>query len=792
MGEFAIGQPVHREEDPRFVSGRGTYFDDVNLNGQVWGWLLRSPHAHAKIVKLDLSAALAAPGVLAVLTGADWQAEKLGNLPCEEILKTRDGATMYLPAAMPLAVGSVKLVGDAVAFVVAQTRVQARDAAELIDVEYDPLPAVARIEDAIKLGAPKVWDDTADNHCYYFTLGDKAKVEDAFRNADRIVRRKMVINRITAAPVEPRGCLGHYDGRADRYTLYAGVQRPHRLRAQLAQKIFGVPETKVRVVSNDVGGSFGMRAGAYREFALTLWASKKIGRPVKWLCDRSEGFMSDDHARDNLSEIALALKNDGTFLGLRVTTYANLGAYIATTGPRPPILNLGTLAGVYRTPAAFAEVHGVFTNTMSTSPYRGSGAPEAAYLIERIVDIAARELDLDPAELRRRNCVQPEQMPWVNAFGHTYDCGDFPGNLEKALCAIHYDQFEQRRRDAAKRGKLRGLGISNTVKKTSASGLETASVRFDPSGTVTLMMGSINHGQGHETTFKQILCDRLGLDPANVRYVQGDTDVIVNGTGTFNSRSIALGGSALDLACRKIVKKAKAVAAHLFEASPEEVEFVDGDLIIPNTNRKMSLTDVAKASFQAKLPQDIEAGLDETGVFTPRALNWPTGVQVCEIEVDAETGRPEIVDFVCVDDVGTVINPVLLKGQMYGGILQGVGQALMENIAYDAESGQLLSGSFMDYCMPRSNVMPHMSVISAPVPTQTNLLGAKGAGESGPTGALPATINAVVDALKPYGIDHIDMPATSESIWRAIQAAKAGGAKPAAAEQNKDVSPLPR
>jgi carbon-monoxide dehydrogenase large subunit len=486
--------------------------------------------------------------------------------------------------------------------------------------------------------------------------------------------------------------------------------------------------------------------------------------------------MSDSHARDNVTDIALALDKDGIFLGLKVKTVASMGAYLAIRGPRPPTNNLGTLAGIYKTPAVHVEVTGVFTNNCETNPYRGAGAPEAAYVGERLVDLAARELGMDPAEIRQKNSVTPDQMPWTNALGFTYDVGDFPGNMGKALKAIDYDNFETRRAEAAERGVLRGIGISNTVKKTSSPNLESSGIRFDPSGTVTLIMGTISHGQGHETVFKQIVCDRLGIEPSTIRYVQGDTDMATYGRGTFNSRSMSIGGSAVALACDKTIAKATTIAAHLLEAAEADLEFEEGVFTVAGTDRSKTIIEVAKAAFSASaIPAEIEPGLNEIGTFTPQYWNWPTGVQICELEIDPDTGTTNIVNFVCVDDVGTVVNPMLLKAQMHGGIIQGVGQALMEDIVYD-ETGQLISGSLMDYCVPRADGMCFMEIISAPVPTASNLIGAKGGGESGPTGALPATINAVVDALKPLDVAHIDMPATPHRIWQTIEKAKAAQA----------------
>ena len=739
MGEFAVGQSVPREEDPRLLTGAGEFLDDVNLRNQAWGYVLRSPHAMADIRSIDIEKAEASPGVLSVLTGADWAAENYGGLPCEDATKKRaDGSPMFHPTWPALVDGRARLVGDCVAFVIAETELQARDAAELIEVDYVPLQSVSGVERAVAPGAPAVWPHCADNVCFVDQKGDAAAVDAAFAKADRIVRQKLVNNRVTAVALEPRGCIGDYDSRYERYTLYTGLQNPHPLRYQIARQVFDIPETSVRIVPGDVGGSFGMRGGTYAELVLVLWASRLTGRPVKWRCDRSEGFMSDSHGRDNVSDVALALDKDGRFLGLKVSTLADMGAYLAIRGPRPPTNNLGTLAGVYRTPAVHVEITGVFTNTVPTNPYRGAGAPEAAYLGERLIDMAARELGIDAA-----------------------------------LDAVGYADFEVRRAEAASRGILRGIGFSNTVKKTSSPFPESSSIRFDPSGTVTLMMGTVSHGQGHETVFKQIVCDRLGLNPSSIRYVQGDTDLVSYGRGTFNSRSMSIGGSAVSLACDKTVAKATRIAAHMLEAAADDIDFADGVFAVGGTDRSVTILDVAAAAFRpGAMPADIEPGLYEAGTFAPQYWNWPTGVQVCELEIDPETGETSVVNFVCVDDVGTVVNPMLLKAQMHGGIVQGMGQALVEDIVYDAD-GQLITGSLMDYCLPRADDTCNMEIISAPTITKSNLIGAKGGGESGPTGALPATINAVVNALKPLGIAHIDMPATPQRIWKAIQAARA-------------------
>lgn len=774
MGEFAIGQPLPREEDPRLLKGDGNFLDDINFLNQAYGFVLRSPHAHAEIISIDTQAAKNLPGVIRVLTGDDWKAENYGTMPCEDtaMANRSDGTPMFHPYRGALITERARFVGDYIAFIIAETRDQARNAAELIEVEYKVLPAINSIQKALESDVTSIWPENPDNIAFTLEKGDEQAVEEAFAKADKIITREFSISRVTAVTMEPRGCIGSYDKRTARYTLYTGLQNPHPVRQQLTQGVFHIPETQMHVVPGDVGGSFGMRGGTYPELALVLWGARITDRPIKWICDRSEGFMSDDHGRDNLSKVSLALDKEGLFLGIKVHSVASMGAYLAIRGPRPPTNNLGTLAGVYRTPAAFVRVDGVFTNMNCTNPYRGSGAPEAAFNIERIVDIAADEIGMDPALLRTKNSVTPEQMPWTNALGFTYDCGDFPGNQEKALNAINYDQFPDRREKSRAAGRLRGIGISNTVKKTSSPFPETCKLRFDPSGTLTMIMGTISHGQGHETIFKQIVCDKLGLDPSIIRFVQGDTDVATYGRGTFNSRSTSIGGSAAALACSKTIDKGRRIAAHLFETAESDIEFTSGNFIVTGTDRQISLIEVAQKSFQASsMPPDIEPGLDEQGVFKPEYWNWPTGVQVCEVEIDPETGTTEIVNFVCVDDVGTVINPLLLKAQMHGGIAQGIGQALMENIHFDGVSGQLLTGSLMDYCMPRADDFCYMDIISAPTITASNLIGAKGGGESGPTGALPATINAIINALRPLGIDHIDMPTTPHRIWQEIQAA---------------------
>jgi carbon-monoxide dehydrogenase large subunit len=774
MGEFALGQAVPRFEDPRLLRGGGRYVDDMILPHMAFGHVLRSPHAHARILSIDTTAAKAAPGVLAVLTGADWEASGWGDLPTAAGNRRRDGSAAYRPRFPALVKDRVRWVGDYVAFVVAESAHQAAGAAELIQIEYEPLPAIASTAGAVEPGAPRVWDDAPDNVSFVYLEGDKAATDAAFAAAAHVVRHKFVINRVTAATMEPRGCIGDYNRAADHYTIYTTLQRTHSYRSELAQRILKVPESKVRVVAGDIGGSFGMKSAIYPEVALVLLASKLAGRPVKWTSTRSEAFLADAQARDNVTEAELALDRDGHFLGLRVRTIAAVGGY-PQAGSNAFVANLGTLAGVYRTPAVFADVTAVYTNTNPMRAYRGNGRPEAAYVIERMVDLAAAELRIDPVELRRRNMIPPEAMPFKSGLTFTYDCGEFEKGLDMALNLADFAGFEERRSEARGRGKLRGFGISNTIERAAAGGFEAAEIRFDRTGTVTLLSGSITQGQGHETVYKQLLCDRLGIDPSQVHYVQGDTDKVAIGEGTGGSRSAALGGSAVHLATERIVTKAKAIAAHMLGASaigaePQEVRFEDGVFSAPPSNRTLTISEIAKESLDPRnLPNGMDLGLIAGATFSCKEQNFPNGCHICELEIDAETGEVQILRYNVVDDVGTVMNPLLLEGQICGGIAQGVGQVLMEDIRFDPASGQLLTGSFMDYAMPRASDLSAIHCDSNPVPTKTNPLGVKGAGEAGNVGALPAVANALADALSPLGIRHIEMPATPERLWRAMR-----------------------
>ena len=771
MGEFAIGQSVSRFEDPRLLKGGGRYVGDMALPGMAVGTVLRSPHAHARIRKIDTAKAKAAPGVLAVLTGADWQASGWGDLPVPGGLTRRDGS-VFKPPYPALATDRVRWVGDYVAFIVAETAHQAADAAELIEVDYEPLPAVVSTAEASTTGAPPVWEKCADNIGFVQLFGDKAATDAAFAKAAHVVKHRFVINRVTAAAMEPRACLGDYNSAEGRYTIYTTLQRVHPYRADLAP-ILKVPESRIRVVAGDIGGSFGMKSAVYNEVVLVLLASRTVGRPVKWISTRSEAFLGDAQARDNVTEAELALDRDGRFLGLRVKVIAAIGAYLQS-GMNAFTANIGTLNGVYGFPAAHADVTAVFTHTNPVRPYRGNGRPEAAYVIERIVDLAADELKIDPAELRRKNYIGSSAMPFKTALTFTYDSGEFEKSMDMALKLADAAGFDKRRAEARKRGRLAGLGISNTIERAAAQGFEGAEIRFDKSGAVTLFSGSVTQGQGHETIYKQIVCDRLGIDPDQVHYIQGDTDQVFLGEGTGGSRSATLGGSACHVAAEKIVTKAKQIAAHLLKVDLADVKFEDGLLSSTKTNRTLTIQEVAAAAIDpAKMPRDMELGLIATATYSVEEQNFPNGAHICEIEIDPDTGVTEITRYSVVDDVGIVLNPLLLKGQIVGGVAQGVGQILMEDIHFD-QDGQLVTGSFMDYAMPRADNFSPVEVKSNPVPTKTNPLGVKGAGEAGCVGAMPAVANAIVDALSHLGVRHIEMPATPERVWRTIRQANGG------------------
>jgi carbon-monoxide dehydrogenase large subunit len=773
--KYAIGQSARRLEDPHLVQGLGLYADDVILPRQVHGVVVRSPHAHALIRAIHTAKALAAPGVLAVLTGADLAADGIGDLPTDKNRKRRDGSPAFPTPRRALARERVRHVGDPVAFVVAETPAQAADAAERVRVDYEPLPAVALTAEAMRPGAPAVWDEAADNVAFVWEAGKRDAVTAAFAGAAHVTKLDFVVTRVNPAPIEPRGAVGEFDRRTGRYTLHTGIQAPHGLRTLLADQVLKVPQSALRVVTGEVGGSFGMKSGVYPEVVLVLWAARRLGRPVKWTSDRSEGFVTDEHGRDNVSTVELALDASGTFLGLRVAITLNVGAYLTPRSAGPGTNNVGGVAGVYTTPAIHVQTTGVFTHTTPTGPYRGAGRPEATYAIERVIDLAAGELKLDPIELRRRNLIPSSAMPFKTGLVFTYDCGDFGRGLELALAMAEHKTFPDRRAHARRRGKLRGIGIANPIEVAggpyTSVNPDTAQVRVNADGSVTVFAGSTSMGQGNETAFAQIVSERLGVPPARIRVLWGDSDALGAGRGNGGSGAISVGGSAVLRATDKIIERGRRLAAAQLEAAPEDVVFREGKFTVTGTDKGLALAQVARAAYQPKPPGGGEPGFSETAAFTPPAVTFPNGCHICEVEIDEATGAVSLERYSVVDDVGRMVNPMLVKGQIHGGIAQGVGQALFEVLTYD-RGGQLLTGSFMDYAMPRADDLPSFDVDSFEVPTQVNPLGAKGVGEAGTVGALAALLNAVNDALAPLGVRHLDMPVTPERVWRAMREAK--------------------
>jgi carbon-monoxide dehydrogenase large subunit len=774
--KFAVGQSVRRLEDPRLLQGLGRYSDDVSLPREAHAVLARSPHAHARIRGIDTRAALKLPGVLAVLTAAELAADGVGNLPSDRGRKRRDGSPASPTPRPALLRERVRHVGDPVALVIAETHAQALDAADQLRVEYEPLPAVAGTANALRPGAPAVWDEAPDNVAFVAQAGQREAVDRAFAGAAHVARVDFVVTRVAAAPLEPRAAVGEYDRRSGRYTLHTGIQAPHGTRTLLAD-VLKVPQSQVRVVTGDVGGSFGMRSGLYPEMVLVLWAARRLGRPVKWTSDRREGFLTDEHGRDNLSTVELALGADGTFLALRVAINLNVGAYLTQRSAGPGTNNIGGVAGVYTTPAIHHQTTGVFTNTTPTGPYRGAGRPEATYAIERVIDVAARELGVDPIALRRKNLIPSSAMPFKTGLVFTYDCGDFARGMDLALSLADQPGFEKRRAEARTRGKLRGLGLANAIEVAggpyTSVNPDTAEIRVNPDGSVIVFTGSTSMGQGNETAFAQIVCERLGVPPARIQVLWGDSDALGAGRGNGGSGALTVGGSAITRASEKIVERGRRIAARMMEAAPEDIQFSDGRFTVAGTDRGVAFAEVARTAYVPRmLPQGMEPGFSETAAFTPPAVTFPNGCQVCEVEIDPETGVVRIVRHTVIDDVGRMVNPMLVKGQIHGGVVQGLGQALFENLVYDDE-GQVIAGSFMDYAMPRADDVPFFEVDSHEVPTLVNPLGAKGVGEAGTVGALPALVNAVNDALAPLGVRHLDMPMTPDRVWRAIQDASA-------------------
>jgi len=779
-----IGAPLRRVEDKRFLTGRGRFVADIELSGALACALVRSPHAHAAIRRIDAAAALAAPGVVAVLTGADMAEDGVAPMRPLWIVRSREGSPMAEPARFALARETVRHVGEPVAVVAAATLAQALDAAERLEVDYAPLPAVTDARAAQAKGAPQLHACARDNVCFRWARGDEAAVRAALRSAAHVVAIDLVNNRLVGAAIEPRAVIGAVDAQSEKLTLYSSTQAPHHIRRQVTEQL-GIPESALRVISPDVGGGFGYKGKLYPEEGIIAWAARRLRRPVRWVASRAESFVADNQARDHLTHAELALDGDGRFLALHVQTFANLGAYVSTFGAAiPSAIYSALFAGGYRTPAIFVEVTGVFTNTTPTDAFRGAGRPEACYVLERLADLAAHKLGIDRAEIRRRNLIPPSAMPYKTPIGPTYDCGDFPKILARTLALADYDGFEKRRAQAARRGRLRGIGMACYVESSGVAPsrfagalgarvgfYEAASIRVEPDGAVRAMLGTHNHGQGHATTLAQILSSRFGVPVEKIEVVEGDTDAVPHGTGTFGSRSIAVGGSALDRAADKVIAKGKLIAAHLLEAAAGDVDFSDGAFVIAGTDRRMSFAAVAQAAYVPhNFPlETVEPGLQETAVYDPPSFAFSNGAHVCELEIDPDTGRIEIVGFWGVDDIGTVVNPMIVEGQIHGGLAQGIGQALLERCAYDG-GGQLVSGSFMDYAVARADDLPpFVTECDESQPCTHNPLGAKGCGEAGSIGAPAAVVSAVLDALAPLGVADLDMPLTSEQLWRRIR-----------------------
>ena len=778
MVKFAIGQGVNRVEDARLLMGTGNYTDDINVEGALRAAIFRSPVAHGKIKSIDTAAAMAVPGVKAIYTGKDVEADGLGDLPCVPPAPNRDGSPRADTPRPILAKTNVRHVGEPVALVIAETAAQAREAAELIEVEFDELDATTDTEGSSKAGVAQLYDHIPNNVAFDWVNGDEDGVNNAFKTAAHKVDVRIVNNRIVVNSMETRPVIAEYDADRDHLTVWSSTQGPHVFHKILAEKILKIEPTQLRCRTTDVGGGFGMKIFLYPEHALVAWAARKLKHAVKYNPERSEAFMSDIQGRDNVSYAEAAVDDQGVIQALRVTTYANLGGYLSHMGAFIPT-NAGThmLSGVYKIPKVFVNVKGVLTNTTPTDAYRGAGRPEAAYLIERVIDVVGRRLNLSPDEVRSRNFIPADAMPYTTPLGNVYDSGEFETLMREAMEKGDWKGFEARRKEAASRGKLRGIGMGYYIEKCGGGNPETADIRFTDDGTIEIRIGTQSNGQGHETAYAQILSDTIGAEAGRIKVIQGDTDGTPPGM-TGGSRSVPVGGAAVLLAGRQIVDKAKIIAANVMEAAPQDIEFSDGAFTVAGTDKTMSLEEVEAASKESgNLEEGMAPGLDEIHERTPEAPTYPNGCHVVELEVDPDTGISEIVRYTIVDDFGEIINPKLLAGQVHGGIAQGVGQALWEQTIYDADSGQLVTGSFMDYAMPRADHVPMFDFNIHNVRCNTNPLGIKGSGEAGAIGAPPAVICALVDALyDATGLEHIDMPATPQVIWQAIQDAKASKA----------------
>lgn len=775
--KFGIGQPVRRIEDKRFITGRGRFVDDINLPRQCFGAVVMSPHAHAKIARIGASKAMAAKGVICVLTGADALADKLGGMPPLFMPEDMGGPKGYRTIRPILVADRVRCVGDRVAFVVAETADQARDAAELVEVDYEPLPAVVSVEDAAKDGAPKLWAECpTGNVSFRLMFGNKEATDAAFAKAKHVVSLRLENNRLSSNAMEPRGSVGDYNAADDSYTLYTSSQNPHGARQMLAQAVFHVPESKFRVISPDVGGGFGMKGHPYPEDALVLWASRRCGRPVKWTATRAESLLGDCHGRDQVVRGEMAFDGNGKILAIRAEALHAVGAYVFSATVAPIMFSLRFIPSVYNVQTIDISTKAVFTNTSPLAPYRGAGRPEAIYLTERLLDRAAAVIGIDPVEIRRRNLIAPQALPYATPTHYKYDSGEFEKLMDKCLELADWSGFAARRAGSEKRGKLRGRALTYFIEQGGIFN-ERMELRFDPSGAVTIVAGTHSHGQGHATVYAQMVSEWLGLPFESIRLVQGDTGQVPFGRGTYAARSSLVGGNALKAATDAAIEKARAMAAHLMEAAAADVDFKEGKFHIVGTDRSLPFVDVVKEFYRpVGLPPQFGIGLEASGSYSGDVPNFPNGCHICELEVDPETGTVEIDRYTVVDDVGRAINPLICEGQVQGGIAQGIGQALLEEVAYDRETGQLLSGSFTDYGMPRADNVPEFKMEFRNVPCKTNPLGIKGIGESGSIGAPPTVINALLDALRPFGVEHIDMPATPRRVWETIRKTRSAGA----------------
>ncbi len=781
-----IGQAVKRVEDKRFITGKGKYTDDIVLPNMTYAYIIRSPYAHAKILKIDTSQALAMEGVVAIFTGEDIAKAGVNGVPCGWQVNFNTGETMKEPPHPLLVKDKVLHVGDAVAIVIAESRALAKDAAELVEIEYEELPCVTDPYKAIQKGAPAVHEIAPDNKCYVWELGDRQKTDDYMAKAHHVTSLEFVNQRLVPNAIEPRSAIGDYDETNDRYTLYTSSQNPHLIRLLMCAFVLGLPEHKVRVIAPDVGGGFGSKIFHYIEEALVTWASKQIGRPVKWTAERSESFITDAHGRDHVTKAEMGFDKDGKIMALRVRTAANLGAYLSTFSTCVPTYLHGTLLqGLYTTPAIHVEVTGAFTHTTPVDAYRGAGRPEATYLLERLVENGARELGIDPAEIRFKNFIPPfdgvNQPGYQTQVALQYDSGNYPAVLEKALEMVDYKNFRKEQEEARKNGKYLGIGISTYIEACgiapsavvgslgARAGLfESAQVRIQPTGKVSVYTGSHSHGQGHETTFAQVVADKLGISMNDVEIVHGDSDSVAFGMGTYGSRSLAVGGSAIVKSIEKVLEKGAKIAAHKLEASVDDLEYAGGKWTVKGTDKSIGFGDIALTAYVPHdYPQGLEPGLDFSSFYDPANFTYPYGAHIAVVEVDIETGKVTLKRFVACDDVGNIINPMIVEGQIHGGVVQGIGQALFEEAIYD-DNGQLLTGSYMDYTMPRADDVPSFEVDRTITPCPHNPLGVKGAGEAGTIGSAPAVVNAVLDALAPFNIKDIRMPLTPQRVWKAI------------------------